>query len=49
MAYSDLQSFLNDLEREGDLVRISAPVDAELEITEIATRQVRAGGPALLF
>src|SRR5204863_217015 len=37
------------LEREGELVRVNAEVDADLEITEIVDRTVRAGGPALLF
>ncbi|MDP3713196.1 MAG: UbiD family decarboxylase [Mycobacteriales bacterium] len=38
MAYSDLRDFLRDLEREGDLARIGAPVDPYLEVTEIVTR-----------
>src|SRR5215218_3318244 len=37
------------LERERELVRIDAEVDPDLEITEIADRVVKAGGPALLF
>ena len=37
------------LEREGELVRVDAEVDPDLEITEIADRTVKAGGPALLF
>jgi len=37
------------LEREGELVRVSAEVDPALEITEIADRTVKTGGPALLF
>ena len=49
MAYDDLRSFLDDLEREGDLRRVKAEVDPHLEITEIVTRVVRAQGPALLF
>ncbi|MBM3959136.1 MAG: UbiD family decarboxylase [SAR202 cluster bacterium] len=49
MAFDDLQSFLAALERAGELKRIAAPVDPELEITEIVTRTVREGGPALLF
>ncbi len=47
--FSDLQSFINHLEREGDLRRIKAEVSPELEITEIASRIIREGGPALLF
>ncbi len=49
MAYKDLQDFAAELERRGELRRISAVVDPELEITEIADRVMRAGGPALLF
>ncbi|MDP6822085.1 MAG: UbiD family decarboxylase [Dehalococcoidia bacterium] len=49
MAFTDLQSFLAYLEANGELHRISAPVSPELEITEIATRSVLEGGPALLF
>ncbi len=37
------------MEREGELVRVSAEVDPHLEITEITDRVVKAGGPALLF
>jgi len=47
--YADLRDFLRDLERDRDLVRVGAPVDPYLEVTEIVTRVVRAGGPALLF
>ncbi len=49
MAYDDLQDFLAALEARGELRRIKAEVDPELEITEIADRVMRAGGPALLF
>lgn len=49
MAFTDLQSFLDHLEENGELHRISVPVSPELEITEIATRSVLEGGPALLF
>ncbi len=49
MAYSDLQSFLADLERDGDLSRVRAEVDPHLEVTGIVQRVVRDGGPALLF
>ena len=49
MAYRDLQEFVRRLESEGELKRISAPVDVELEITEITDRASKAGGPALLF
>src|SRR5262245_31819190 len=45
----DLREWIARLEREGELVRIAAEVDPELEITEINDRTVKAGGPALLF
>jgi len=45
----DLRAFLDLLDREGDLVRISAPVSADLEAAEIHRRVIAAGGPALLF
>src|SRR3954471_14477977 len=47
--YDDLQSFLAALESAGELRRVTVPVDPTLEISEIVTRTVRAGGPALLF
>src|SRR5437660_4166344 len=46
---ADLRAWIAVLEREGELVRIGAEVDPELEITEITDRTVKAGGPALLF
>jgi len=49
MGYNSLQDFLGVLDREGELKRISYPVKAELEITEIADRVMKSGGPALLF
>jgi 4-hydroxy-3-polyprenylbenzoate decarboxylase len=47
--YTDLRDFIAALEARGELVRISAEVDPKLEMTEIADRTLRAGGPALLF
>ncbi|RJF72719.1 menaquinone biosynthesis decarboxylase [Deinococcus cavernae] len=49
MAFPDIQSFVRLLEDRGELVRVSTPVSRELEITEIADRLVKAGGPAVLF
>ena len=49
MAYRDLRAFIERLEREGELKRIGVEVDPVLEITEIADRATKAGGPALLF
>src|SRR5438093_4081162 len=45
----DLRAWIALLERDGELVRIEAEVDPDLEITEINDRVVKAGGPALLF
>jgi 4-hydroxy-3-polyprenylbenzoate decarboxylase len=46
---ADLRAWMKLLEREGELARVGAEVDPELEITEITDRTVKAGGPALLF
>ncbi len=47
--FADLRSFIHDLERRGQLVRIKAEVDPNQEITVIQHRVLAAGGPALLF
>jgi len=49
MAWKNLQEFISELERKGELKRIAAEVDPHLEITEIADRVMKADGPALLF
>ena len=49
MNFKDLREFVAYLEGRGQLHRVSAPVSCELEMTEIATRMVKSGGPALLF
>ncbi len=49
MKYRDLRDFIAQLEKMGELKRIRAAVDPKLEMTEIADRVLRAGGPALLF
>jgi len=49
MEYKDLRDFIDQLERGGDLKRISQRISPNLEITEISDRVLRAGGPALLF
>src|ERR687886_488300 len=46
---ADLRAWIGLLEREGELVRVEAEVDPDLEVTEIVDRTVKAGGPALLF
>ncbi|RTG99487.1 menaquinone biosynthesis decarboxylase [Thermus scotoductus] len=47
--FRNLEAYLQALERRGELKRIRVPVSSELEITEIADRMVKTGGPALLF
>ena len=49
MSFKDLREFISLLEQEGELKRITAAIDPNLEITEIADRCLRNGGPALLF
>jgi 4-hydroxy-3-polyprenylbenzoate decarboxylase len=45
----DLRGFIKQLEQRGQLRRIKALVDPDLEIAEIAQRMLQKGGPALLF
>ena len=47
--HADLREFLARLEKDGELKRVSAPVDPRLEVTEIVNRVIQAGGPALVF
>ncbi len=49
MSYSSLRDFIHHLESSGQLVRVSAPVSPELEMTEIQTRLLATQGPAVLF
>lgn len=49
MGYRSLQECVTDLQRHGDLVRIDAEIDPNLEAAEIQRRVYQAGGPALLF
>lgn len=49
MSYKSLRDFIAHLEANDNLVRISAPVSTDLEMTEIQTRVLAEGGPALLF
>ena len=49
MKYHDLRDFIVQLEKLGELKRISTPVSPHLEMTEICDRVLRAQGPALLF
>jgi 4-hydroxy-3-polyprenylbenzoate decarboxylase len=51
MAFDSFRDFVNALDKAGELKRISQPVATELEITEIADREMKSpgGGKALLF
>lgn len=49
MYYSDLREFIAQLEAQGELKRITIPIDPKLEMTEICDRVLKRGGPALLF
>ncbi|MGD9742610.1 MAG: UbiD family decarboxylase [Hyphomicrobium sp.] len=49
MAYRSLRDFIARLEAAGRLKRVQAPVSPELEMTEIQTRLLAEGGPAVLF
>ncbi len=49
MGYSSLQECVADLERQGQLIRIAEPIDANLEMAAIQRRVSAASGPAILF
>jgi 4-hydroxy-3-polyprenylbenzoate decarboxylase len=49
LKYHDLRDFMAQLEKIGELKRITHPVSPELEMTEICDRVLKAGGPAILF
>jgi 4-hydroxy-3-polyprenylbenzoate decarboxylase len=49
MSYRSLRDFLAALEAKGELVRVSEPVSTTLEITEVQTRLLAEGGPAVIF
>ncbi|HZC17447.1 MAG TPA: UbiD family decarboxylase, partial [Caulobacteraceae bacterium] len=49
MAYRSLRDFIERLEADGELVRVTEPVSTVLEMTEICARLVANGGPAVLF
>ena len=51
MAYDSFSAFVTALDRAGELKRVPFPVATELEITEIADREMKTvgGGKALLF
>ncbi len=49
MKYHDLRDFIKQLEKQGELKRVTVEVDPYLEMTEICDRTLKMGGPALLF
>ena len=49
MAFDSLRDFIAHLEARGRLVRVKTPVSPILEMTEIQTRLLAEGGPAVLF
>jgi 4-hydroxy-3-polyprenylbenzoate decarboxylase len=49
MRYKDLRDFIAQLEKLGELKRVTAAVSPHLEMTEICDRVLRAQGPAILF
>ena len=49
MNYHDLRDFISQLEKMGELKRVTTPVSPRLEMTEICDRVLRQGGPAVLF
>ena len=51
MAFDSFRDWVHTLDRAGELIRISQPVATELEITELADREMKkpGGGKALLI
>ncbi|MCP3924352.1 MAG: UbiD family decarboxylase [Desulfobacterales bacterium] len=49
MRYKSLKQCVNDLHRNGHLVKIKEEIDPDLEIAEIQRRVYEAKGPALFF
>jgi 4-hydroxy-3-polyprenylbenzoate decarboxylase len=49
MSYRSLRDFIARLEAAGELVRVKAPVSTVLEMTEIQSRLIARGGPAVIF
>ena len=49
MQYKDLRDFISQLEAQGELKRVKAPVSPNLEMTEICDRVLKSAGPAILF
>ncbi len=49
MAFKSLRDFIDKLEQENELIRVHTSVSPVLEMTEIQTRLLAEGGPAVLF
>ena len=49
MSFDTLGEFVAYCESRGDVKRVTREVDWRYEVTEIACREARAEGPALLF
>jgi 4-hydroxy-3-polyprenylbenzoate decarboxylase len=49
MGYRTLRQCIDDLERNGQLIRIENEVDARLEVAAIHRRVCAAGGPAIFY
>ena len=49
MTYRSLRDFIAKLEASGELVRVREEVSTVLEMTEIQSRLIARGGPAVLF
>ncbi len=49
MKYHDLRDFIAQLEKLGELKRVTTPASPYLEMTEICDRVLRTQGPAVLF
>jgi 4-hydroxy-3-polyprenylbenzoate decarboxylase len=49
MPIEDIQEFITELEKNGELKRVTTEVDADLEIAEIMRREMYSNGPAILF
>lgn len=49
MQFQDLREFIDYLEKNGKLQRISHEIDTNLEMTEFSDHVLRQQGPALLF
>src|SRR6266850_1576796 len=51
MAFDSYSDFINQLDKAGEITRVSQPVATELEMTELADREMKSpgGGKALLI